>query len=68
MTVQMEKICGCFKRSGFDAVKQFDNRDDAMIYAMELCEEMNETFCQKHRFGIVESDENRLNITVQMNN
>lgn len=66
MTVQMEKECGCFKRSSFEAVKDFENKDEAMLYAMELCNNMNETFCQKHRFSIVENDD-ILTITMAMN-
>jgi len=67
MTVQIEKECGCFKRSDFEAVKTFDNKDDAMLYAAELCSDMNETFCRKHHFSIVESGSDTLTIAVGMN-
>ncbi|MDD2369636.1 MAG: hypothetical protein PHQ90_10065 [Sulfuricurvum sp.] len=64
--VKMEKECGCFKRSGMESVKTFANKDDALIEAKEWTEEMNETFCQKHNFSIVEEG-NDLIIKVEMN-
>lgn len=64
--VKMEKECGCFKRSGMESVKTFDNKDDAMIEAAQWVEEMNETFCQKHNFSIIEEG-NDLIIKVEMN-
>lgn len=67
ITLKMEKECGCFKRSDFEAVKTFENKDDALVYAQEMCTEMNETFCKKHRFQVMENGENELLITVQMN-
>jgi hypothetical protein len=64
--VKMEKECGCFKRSGMKSIKTFDNKDDAMIEAKDWTEEMNETFCKKHTFSIVEEG-NDLIIKVEMN-
>jgi hypothetical protein len=64
--VKMEKECGCFKRSGMESIKTFENKDDALIEAKEWAEEMNETFCQKHNFTIIEEG-NDLIIKVEMN-
>lgn len=64
--VKMEKECGCFKRSGMESIKTFMNKDDAMLEAKEWAEEMNETFCQKHNFTVVEEG-NDLIIKVAMN-
>ena len=64
--VRMEKECGCFKRSGMESVKTFENKDDAMVEAKAWCEEMNETFCQKHNFSVLEEG-NDLLIKVEMN-
>ncbi|HLD23356.1 MAG TPA: hypothetical protein VJA83_05390 [Sulfuricurvum sp.] len=64
--VKMEKECGCFKRSGMESVKTFENKDDAMIEAAQWAEEMNQTFCQKHNFSIIEEG-NDLIIKVEMN-
>lgn len=63
--VKMEKECGCFKRSGMTNNKAFKNRDDAMLEAKGWAEEMNETFCKKHNFSIVEEG-NDLIIKVEM--
>lgn len=64
--VKMEKECGCFKRSGMESSKTFENRDDAMIEAKGWAEEMNETFCKKHNFAIVEEGQDLI-IKVAMN-
>ena len=64
--VKIEKECGCFKRSGMKTIKTFENRDDAMLEAKEWAEEMNETFCKKHSFNVVEEG-NDLIIKVGMN-
>jgi hypothetical protein len=64
--VKIEKECGCFKRSGMESVKTFQNKDEAMVEAAQWAEEMNETFCQKHNFAIVEEG-NDLIIKVEMN-
>jgi hypothetical protein len=52
--VKIERECGCFKRSGMPTIKAFDNKDDALIEAGEWSDEMNETFCKKHSFTVVE--------------
>lgn len=65
-TVRMEKECGCFKRSGMESSKTFSTKDDAMIEAQEWTAEMNETFCKKHNFTVVEEG-NDLVIKLGMN-
>ena len=67
ITVRMEKECGCFKRSDYPSTKAFDTKDDALLYAQELCAEMNETFCQKHRFSVHETAEEEMTIKEAMN-
>ena len=64
--VRIEKECGCFKRSGMPTIKAFDNKDDALVEANDWADEMNETFCRKHRFVVVEEG-NDLLITMAMN-
>jgi len=53
-TVQMEKECGCFKKSDFQNNLQFDSKDHALMQAIEMTKEMNEEFCKKHEFSVVE--------------
>jgi hypothetical protein len=64
--VRMEKECGCFKRSGMPLTKTFDNKDDALSEASTWTEEMNETFCKKHNFSIIEEGNDFL-IRIEMN-
>lgn len=64
--VIMERECGCFKRSGEEAMKSFEDKDSALIHANELKNSMNETYCQKHRFSVVEQGDD-LVITMGMN-
>ena len=53
--VTVEKECGCFKKSGIENNQTFNNKDDALIKAMNLTQEFNQDFCQKHEFKVVES-------------
>ena len=66
ITVEMEKQCGCFKRSDFQAVQTFNNKDEALLAASQMCSDMNETFCQKHNFKVTENGDT-LVIKVEMN-
>jgi len=54
ITVKMEKQCGCFKRSDFQDEQTFESKEEALKEALAMCEDMNETFCQKHNFSVVE--------------
>lgn len=48
--------CGCFNRSGYDEVQEFDNYSDALERAKEMVEDMNESFCGFHSFSLEEQD------------
>jgi len=65
-TIEMEKQCGCFKRSDYNAVENFASKDEALKVALDMCEDMNETFCQKHNFQVAE-DGDKLIIKMGMN-
>jgi hypothetical protein len=54
IAVKMEKQCGCFKRSDFQDEQTFESKEEALKEALAMCEDMNETFCQKHNFSVVE--------------
>lgn len=56
-TVRMEKECGCFKKSSFKAIQEFASKEEALKEAVAMCEDMNETFCQKHIFSIEENND-----------
>lgn len=64
-TINVDKECGCFKRSNLENNMSFDNKDDALIHAKELENQMNEKFCQKHQFTAVEEG-NGFKIMVDM--
>ena len=66
ITIEMEKQCGCFKKSDYNAVQTFANKDEALLAASEMCSDMNETFCQKHNFKVAEEGD-KLIIKVEMN-
>lgn len=53
VTVELEKQCACFKRSGIEAVKSFETLQEAKNEAKSMCEHMNEEFCFKHYFESV---------------
>lgn len=54
-TVKVEKECGCFRKSGIENNKKFESKDDALINAMNTTKKMNQDFCQKHEFNVVEN-------------
>jgi len=56
--VTVEKECGCFRKSGIENNKSFDNKDDALIEALNLTKKMNQDFCQKHEFTVNENGNN----------
>ncbi|MBL4730075.1 MAG: hypothetical protein JKY28_01555 [Sulfurimonas sp.] len=62
-SIVVEKQCGCFKRSKMESNLVLDSKDDALLKCIEMKDEMNEKFCDKHRFSIKE-EENRFVITM----
>ena len=63
-TVNVDKECGCFKRSGFENNVSFDSNDDALIKANSMVTHMNDKFCGKHGFSLKE-DGNTFQISMQ---
>lgn len=53
-TIQIEKECGCFKKSGIKNNLTFENREDAHMKAKVLECRMNQEFCMKHFFEAVD--------------
>ena len=56
--VMVMKQCGCFTREGISSEYSYDVKKDALEKALKLLEVMNEEFCGKHRFRIVEDGDN----------
>ena len=65
-SIVMEFQCGCFKRSGYDAIQEFSTHAEAIERAKDMITDMNESFCGAHRFGIREEGKTLL-ITVKSN-
>jgi len=57
-TINIEKECGCFKKSEFENNQIFENKDDALIEAMKMVKIMNDEWCQKHDFTFSEDGQN----------
>lgn len=49
--ITINKICGCMKKSGIDLERKFETPEAACQEAQAICEDANETFCQKHCFS-----------------
>ena len=54
----VDKECGCFKRSDLVNNLSIDSKDDALTKAIEMKNQMNDEFCGKHNFDLVEHKEN----------
>jgi len=53
--VTVPQQCGCFRRSGKDALTTFQDKDEALIHATQMVGFMNREFCEKHKFDVVEN-------------
>lgn len=57
-TVKVAKECGCFRKSDLKNNQTFENKDDALLSAINMCNTMNAEFCQKHEFSVKEEGNN----------
>ena len=55
--VVVEKMCACAKRKEMPQIKTFDDKESALMVARAWAQELNETFCGKHGFDVVEVDD-----------
>ncbi|MEA3371772.1 MAG: hypothetical protein U9Q40_10570 [Campylobacterota bacterium] len=56
-TIEIEKECSCFKKSGLEKVMTFETREDMYNKARVLECRMNQEFCMKHFFEAVDYGE-----------
>ena len=56
-TINVDKECGCFKKSIYENHKAFESKDDALLQAQLMVNHMNDKFCQKHEFELSENGE-----------
>ena len=54
-TINIDRECGCFKRSDLENNLNIESKDDAMMKAQEMINHMNEKFCGKHGFSLTEN-------------
>lgn len=59
-TIMIENECTCFKKSGLKNNLQFELKDSAMMEAMRMATQMNDEFCKKHNFSVVEHGKDQL--------
>jgi len=52
--IDIEKQCGCVKKSGLKFPQTFENKKEAECEALKLVNHMNANFCKKHRFFVNE--------------
>jgi len=52
--IEIEKECGCFKKSGLTNNLEFESREDMYNKARVLECRMNQEFCMKHYFEAVD--------------
>lgn len=53
--IMVERECGCFKRSQMENNIVMDNKDEAMVHSLEMVSKMNDDFCGKHQFKLIEA-------------
>lgn len=56
-TIEIEKECSCFKKSGFEKVMTFETREDMINKARVLECRFNQEFCMKHFFEAVDYED-----------
>ena len=54
-TINIDKECGCFKKSGLENNASFESNDDALMKAKSMITHMNTKFCTKHSFALAEN-------------
>ena len=54
----VERECGCFKRSSLENDIVLKSKDDALVKALDMSNIMNDEFCGKHEFQVVENQNN----------
>jgi hypothetical protein len=56
--VVLEKLCGCAKKHSLEQIRSFHSRQEAEEHAYEWADNLNNTYCGKHGFDVVEVDDN----------
>lgn len=54
----VENQCGCFKRSDLQSDISMESKEEALSKAIQMKNQMNEEFCHKHEFQLIEDSNN----------
>ena len=54
----VENECGCFRKSDLENNLEIISKDDALSEAIKMKNHMNQEFCMKHEFQLVEEANN----------
>ena len=57
-TIKVAQECGCFKRSDLVNNITRNNKDEALSEALAMSNQMNNEFCGKHNFHVIEISNN----------
>ena len=53
--VEVKNVCRCFLKSGFAENQGFATKEEAKAEAEQMFEHMQNNFCNKHEFSLIES-------------
>ena len=56
--VVIEKLCACAEKNGLERIRSFTTREEAEEHAYEWADTLNNSYCGKHGFDVVEVGEN----------
>ena len=57
-TIKIQNECECFKKSDLENNMKFPSQTSAVMRAMKILNQMNNTFCEKHNFILKEDNDN----------
>jgi predicted nucleotidyltransferase len=55
--IKITKMCGCVKKAKMSEVQEFQSKEEALKKANEMVVMMNQDFCQRHNFKVIEEGE-----------
>jgi predicted nucleotidyltransferase len=55
--IKITKMCGCVKKAKMSEVQEFQSKEEALKKANEMVVIMNQDFCQRHNFKVIEEGE-----------
>lgn len=64
--IEFQKQCACFKRSDLEPKLNFESLNEAKKEAQNLCDYINEEFCQNHFFEIKSENEEKIIIKMSV--